>query len=86
MSRQPGLAGQTTDQLMLNKESKRHDILVNSIERITRDFPDLLYQRRIFLKLTNFIEILTGSMRGMTLICLRRFYVAVGSNPDGEVL
>ena len=46
---------------------------MNAIERISRDFPELLFERHIFLKLLAFVNILTGSMRGAVYKSLDRF-------------
>ena len=59
---------------MLNDVKERHDIIVNVIERITREFPQLLEHRRIFLKLLSYINCMTGSMRGAIFKCLSRYY------------
>ena len=50
---------------------------MNVIERITRDFPALLSERKIFLKLLSFINILTGSMRAVVFKSLNRYVSAV---------
>lgn len=49
---------------MSNDAKERHDILVNVIERITREYPQFLSQKIIFLKLTSYTKVMTGSMRG----------------------
>jgi len=36
---------------MINESKERHDVFVNVIERVSRDFPDLLSERKIFMKL-----------------------------------
>lgn len=46
---------------------------MNVIERITRYFPQLLAERRVFLKLLSFVNILTGSMRGVVFKALDRY-------------
>lgn len=46
---------------------------MNVIERITRDYPNLLAERKIFLKLLSFVNILTGSMRGVVFKTLDRY-------------
>lgn len=59
---------------MQNDAKERHDIIVNVIERITREFPRLLEQRRLFLKLISYINVMTGSMRGSIFKTLSRYY------------
>jgi len=57
----------------MNKQIERHDILVHVIERLTREFPALLSERRIFLKLLSFVNVLTGTMRGAIFKSLERY-------------
>lgn len=71
--KQPELVGQALPLLLQNEAKDRDDIFVNVIERITRDFPNLLKERKIFLKLLSFINILTGSMRGVVFKALDRY-------------
>ena len=59
--------------LMQNEAKDRDDIFVNVIERITREYPALLSERRLFLKLLAFVNILTGSMRGAIFKSLDRY-------------
>lgn len=59
---------------MQNDAKERHDIIVNVVERITREFPKLLEQRRLFLKLISYINVMTGSMRGAIFKALARYY------------
>ena len=59
--------------LMQNEAKDRDDIFVNVIERITREYPMLLSERRLFLKLLAFVNILTGSMRGAIFKSLDRY-------------
>jgi hypothetical protein len=47
--------------------------LVNSIEKITREYPELLQERKVFMKLLSFVKVLTGSMRAAVLKSLERF-------------
>jgi hypothetical protein len=48
-------------------------VLVNSIEKITREFPELLQERKVFMKLLSFVKVLTGTMRAAVLKSLERF-------------
>jgi hypothetical protein len=50
--------------------------LVNSIEKVSREYPELLLERRIFMKLLSFVKVLTGTMRAAVLKSLER-YLAV---------
>ena len=58
---------------MVNEASERHDVLVNSIEKVTREFPELLEERKIFMKLLTFVKNLTGTMRSAILKSLERY-------------
>ena len=58
---------------MINELKDKHDIFVNSIERVTREFPQLLEESKIFVKLVAFINVLTGSMRGAVFKTLDRY-------------
>lgn len=58
---------------MANEESKRHDIFVNTIEKVSRDFPEILLERKVFMKLLAFVTILTGSMRGAIFKAFERY-------------
>lgn len=58
---------------MGNEENERHDVLVNAIEKITREYPELLDERHIFMKLLSFVKVLTGSMRSAILKSLERY-------------
>jgi len=49
---------------MINEARDRHDIFVNVIERVTREFPQLINEKKLFVKLVAFINVFTGSMRG----------------------
>jgi hypothetical protein len=59
---------------MQNDAKERHDIIVNVIERITRDFPSLVEHRKIFLKLRSYINVMTGSMRGAIFKTFARYF------------
>ena len=48
-------------------------MLVNSIEKVTREYPELLKERKIFMKMINFIKVLTGTMRSAVLKSLERY-------------
>lgn len=71
--KQPSLGEVVLPALMINEQSNRHDIFVHVIERITREFPQLLNEKRLFVKLVAFINVLTGSMRGAVFKTLDRF-------------
>jgi hypothetical protein len=49
--------------LLINEKNSRHDVFVNSVEKVTREFPELLKERKIFIKLLSFVNNLTGSLR-----------------------
>jgi len=55
------------------------------IERITREFPYLLQQRRIFLKLLSFINVLTGGMRGAIFKSLTRYYSVCSESEQADI-
>jgi len=59
--------------LMINEAKDKHDIFVNVIERISREFPQLLNEKKLFVKLVAFINVLTGSMRGSVFKTLDRY-------------
>ena len=61
---------------MSNEKKERHDVFVQSIEKITREYPELLVEREIFMKLLSFIKVLTGGMRNAIFKSLER-YLAV---------
>ncbi len=46
---------------------------MNSIEKITREYPELLQERKVFMKLLSFVKVLTGTMRAAVLKSLERF-------------
>ena len=73
LKRQPSLRRQATARLMVNEGSERHDVLVHSIEKVTREFPELLEDRRLFMKALAFVKVLTGSMRAAVLKALERY-------------
>jgi len=73
LKRQPSLRKQAIIHLMVNESSERHDVLVNSIEKITREYPELLEDRKIFMKQQAFVKILTGTMRSAVLKSLERY-------------
>jgi hypothetical protein len=72
-SKQPSLVEITLQALMINEAQARHDIFVNVIERVSREFPLLLDERQLFVKLVAFINVLTGSMRGAVFKTLDRY-------------
>lgn len=57
----------------MNESNDRHDVLVNSIEKVTREYPELINERKVFMKLLSFVKVLTGSMRGAVLKSLDRY-------------
>ena len=58
---------------MKNEAKERHDVLVHVLERVSRDFSDLLLERKIFVKLLSFINVLTGTMRASIFKTLDRY-------------
>ena len=58
---------------MSNENNERHDVLVNSIEKVSREYPELLKERKIFMKLLSFVKVLTGTMRAAVLKSLDRY-------------
>jgi hypothetical protein len=74
LQRQSSLARFCLDKVMENDKRERHDIIVNVIERITRDFPQLLEIRKVFMKLISYINVMTGSMRAAIFKALARYY------------
>lgn len=71
--KQPTLVELVLPALMINEAKDKHDIFVNVVERISREFPQLLNEKRLFVKLVAFINVLTGSMRGAVFKTLDRF-------------
>ena len=58
---------------MVNESNERHDVLVHSIEKITREYPELLQDRKIFMKMLSFVKVFTGTMRSSILKCFERY-------------
>lgn len=58
---------------MINMKNDRHDVLVNSLEKVSREYPELLLEREVFMKLLSFVKVLTGNMRSAVLKTLDRF-------------
>lgn len=58
---------------MSNENNERHDVLVNTIEKVTREYPQLLNDRRVFMKLLSFLKVLTGTMRAAVMKSLERY-------------
>ncbi|CDW71353.1 dna-dependent protein kinase catalytic subunit [Stylonychia lemnae] len=73
LNKQPSLVAQSIHPLMNNEITERHDVFVHSIEKITREYPELLIDRKIFMKLLSFVKTLTGSMRASILKSFERF-------------
>ena len=48
-------------------------MLVNSIEKISREYPELLTDRKIFMKLLSFVKVLTGTMRSAIFKSFERY-------------
>jgi hypothetical protein len=59
--------------LLANEVRDRHDVFVFSIERISRQYPEVLLDREMFLKTIGFIKILTGQLRSAVFKTLTRF-------------
>jgi len=60
--------------IMSNENNERHDVLVNTIEKVTREYPQLLQNdRRVFMKLLSFLKVLTGTMRAAVMKSLERY-------------
>jgi hypothetical protein len=59
--------------LLTNEQKERHDVFVNAIEKVSREYPELLQERKIFMKLLSFTNVLTGSMRGSIFKTFERF-------------
>ena len=60
--------------IMSNENNERHDVLVNTIEKVTREYPQLLKNdRRVFMKLLSFLKVLTGTMRAAVMKSLERY-------------
>ncbi len=73
MAKQPSLTKQALPALFTNESNERHDVLVNAIEKITRDYPNLLTERKVFMNLTTFVKVLTGSMRACVFKAFERY-------------
>ena len=73
LSKQPSLVKLCIPAVMVNEQSDRHDVLVNSIEKVTRDYPELLQERKVFMKLLSFVKVLTGTMRSAVLKSFERY-------------
>lgn len=57
-----------------NEANERHDVLVQGIERVTRDCPEVIgKERRVFMKLLSFVKVLTGTMRAAVMKALERY-------------
>jgi hypothetical protein len=55
-----------------NEIKERHDIFVFTVERISRQYKDLLNDRQLFLKTLGFLNVLTGTMRASVFKSLER--------------
>jgi hypothetical protein len=75
LSKQPTLVKSCLPALFQNESNERHDVLVNSIEKITREYPELLTERKVFMKLLSFVKVLTGTMRSAVLKSFERYLV-----------
>jgi hypothetical protein len=75
LAKQPTLVKSCLPVLFQNESNERHDVLVNSIEKITREYPELLTERKVFMKLLSFVKVLTGTMRSAVLKSLERYLV-----------
>ena len=73
LAKQPSLVKSSLPALFSNESNERHDVLVNSIEKITREYPELLQERKVFMKFLSFVKVLTGSMRAAVLKSLERY-------------
>jgi hypothetical protein len=59
--------------LFVNETKERHDVLVHSLERVSRDYPELLIERKIFMKLLSLVNVLTGTMRSSIFKTLEKY-------------
>lgn len=75
MAKQPTLVKSCLPALFQNESNERHDVLVNSIEKITREYPELLTERKVFMKLLSFVKVLTGTMRSAVLKSFERYLI-----------
>jgi hypothetical protein len=48
-------------------------VFVNSIEKVTREYPELLQEPKIFMKLLSFVKVLTGTMRSAIFKSFERY-------------
>ena len=74
LAKQPTLLKSVTPAVLLNEvKEQRHDVFVHAVEKITREFPELLQERKIFMKLLSFVNVLTGPMRGSIFKSFERY-------------
>ena len=74
LAKQPSLTAMSLPAILSNENNERHDVLVNTIEKVTREYPELLQNdRRVFMKLLSFVKVLTGTMRAAVMKSLDRY-------------
>lgn len=73
LARQPTLVQICLPAIFSNESNDRHDVLVNSFEKVSREYPQILTDRKVFMKLLSFVKVLTGTMRAAVLKTLERF-------------
>lgn len=61
------------EKLYVNEVRERHDVFVFTVERISRQYPQQLNDRQLFLKTICFIKVLTGSMRAAVFRSFERY-------------
>lgn len=73
LAKQPSLTAMSLPAILQNENNERHDVLVTSIEKVTREYPQLLNDRKVFMKLLSFLKVLTGTMRAAVIKSLERY-------------
>jgi len=59
-------------------------VFVNVLEKVSREFPALLEERKLFLEALSFLNVLNGTMRAAVLKCLDRYMAVCKSKQNIE--
>ena len=69
---------------MSHEIKEKVESFVNSLEKITREFPSIVKDRKIFLKLLSYVNILTGTLRSYVFKSLERYLSVCRENRSIE--
>ena len=76
----PELLKQTKSAIFENEHNEKHDVFVYSVERISREYKNLMTDRQLFFKTISFINILTGSTRSAVFKTFERYVEVAKKN------